>query len=231
MKHGCIFLTLQKLLEYFEDTCKILKKILIALFLLGVGFSCTKTTIVDGIVTDAGTGLPIPRVVVELTAIGGKYGNKQIDFQVDKTDSLGRFILDVGGKKMNYASMTFQKDGYGPIDTRLFKSGEKISDMEITLYPYDAVIQLELHNVSGASTFFHHYTGVFYGKETDSGPLAGYGALQLATGAKAVEFMKVLGGGQVDIIWATSQAAYNNAPQKVSVFCPRSDTTIVNINY
>ena len=206
-------------------------KLYFALFLLGAGLACTKTTIAEGVVSDAGTGLPIPGVVVELWAVGYRGGNtEKIDFQRVKTDNEGRFGLDVEGKKISYVLMYLGKEGYGIVGSQKMENGEKLRNIERVLYPYDATVALEMVNASGASEFYHRYTGEFYGGETDLGPL-GHNPLKQSQGADTVEYIKVLGGGLVDILWSTKSSSGSSAEQKYSVFCPRNDTTYVQLAY
>ncbi len=202
-------------------------QIIIALLIIGAGFSCTKTTIAEGTITDAATGLPIPGVSVELKALSG---GKVIDIQRGKTNNDGQFGLDIAVRKARYIFLRFGKEGYGEVAGLDLENGDKLRNIEEILYPYDAIIALEMVNASGASEFYHRYTGEFYMGKSDYGPLR-TNTLKQGQGASTTEYVKVLGGGQVDIIWDTKSASGNSGTNKHSVFCPRNDTTYVKIEY
>jgi hypothetical protein len=144
-----------------------------AFFLLGLS-AChkdkDKTTVINGIIADAKTGLPIQGVVITYSpyVAGGSGGTF-----IQTTNIEGKFTLTLNHDVDGFSGLTIQKGGYVPKFTfGIPFQKEVVNDFKIVMHPRDALLRLVYENTSNqekrvytqarSSTFSEEYGALPY---------------------------------------------------------------------
>ncbi len=208
-------------------------KSLLLLFSLTIALlSCKKTTVISGVVMDSGTGEPLEGAQVYVVALKSSNTNTwDVEDKVDFITGMdGKFDIEVEGKKIGYVGVAFNKAGYGENQGIEVENGTTTKDIVKYLHPFDAVLRLKLVNKSGASELHYYYSGQLYENRRFSGP--GGSPEEIPLGDSVVYYIKVLGGSMNRVVWATQKFLGTNIqPNTYQFYCPRRDTTAVEIEF
>lgn len=196
--------------------------------------SCEKTSTITGTVMDSGSGQPVAGIKIDLYAnhIGNK-GTESVDRDSDISDSLGRYMVEVRGKKSRVDHILIKartdRDYIEPA-FRSFEIGE-CPTVDYVLNPLDAWLNLRIRNESGVSeTFYYAVTGAMYEGRRYAGP-GGSGPFSIPLFSTLEHTFRVPGGGFVQIIWGNNNFGSTGTPHLDSVFCARRDTTYHTLIY
>ncbi len=190
----------------------------IFLFLL-VAIACKRTTMITGIVTDRGTGLPIDGVEVHLIAsrFAKHGGTLVVDKDTLTTGTDGAYALEVSSARADNVFLRYIKKDYIPYSPAV-KRGD-CKQFDAVLNPIDAYINFTIINESQSSELYIGTNGNMYG--SGSGGKSFYRLADIPS----TYLLKVPGGDNIQIYWDSEPTSLAKASYTDSIFCPRNDTT------
>ncbi len=197
------------------------KHTIIAIFLFVlVAIACKRTTMINGVVTDSGTGLPIDGVEVHL--IASKYAKHGGTLGVDEdnitTGTDGAYALEVSSARADNVFLRYIKKDYIPYSPDV-KRGD-CKQVDAVLNPIDAYINFTIINESQSLELHIRTTGNMYYSGN-----GGKGFNKLAD-IPSTYLLKVPGGDNIQIYWDKDPITlYAKAAYTSTIFCPRNDTT------
>jgi hypothetical protein len=197
------------------------KHTIIAIFLFVLlAIACKRTTMINGVVTDSGTGLPIDGVEVHLIASrfakhGGTLG---VDKDTVTTGTDGAYALEVSTARADYAFLRYIKKGYISYSPDVERGDCK--QFDAVLNPIDAYINFTIINESQSPGLHIGVTGNMY--------LSGNSGKDFykLSDIPSTYLLKVPGGDNIQIYWDKEPiTSYAKAAYTSTILCPRNDTT------
>jgi hypothetical protein len=194
---------------------------------------CSKTTHFNGKVFSSDGNTPLSGVEVILRSLKDKKGGGSELAQEDRvtTNSSGTYDLSVSGKGGAYSAwISVKKNGYVTTQSETLDIGE-CGEIDFILHPYDAYLSLTFENTGNTTRNFHYvYTGNAFKSDRSCGPI-GCGPYQVAAQQSQTQVLYLPGGTDIDIIWDTKNIPGTSTPNKMTVNCPRHDTTHLLIKF
>ena len=192
--------------------------------------SCKKHTSFYGKITSSSDNLPIKDAEVTLTLLKGKKGGgvDVISKEIQKTDSMGNYMVEIENSRGEFGELYSKKAGYVPVKPKLIQPGD-CDEVDFIFNPYDAWLSVTFENTSitNDKQYFYDYTGAFLYGEIYK--ISGIGPFELHPNESRTEIEKIPGGADIYINWDTIHTVYTPLRNKLTVFCNRNDTTYVLI--
>jgi hypothetical protein len=192
--------------------------ITILLFVL-LAIACKRTTMITGIVTDSGTGLPIDGVEVHLIAsrFAKHGGTLVVDEDTLTTGADGAYALEVSTARADNVFLRYIKKDYVPYSPAV-KRGD-CKQVDAVLNPFDAYINFTIINESQSAELHCSVTGNMYLNIRNGGPVG------KGDNIPSSYILNVPGGDFIRIYWDNEPFMLSKASHVDSIFCPRNDTT------
>jgi hypothetical protein len=202
--------------------------------------ACNRTTIVSGHITDLRNGQPLANLPVYLTAYKGyehDSANRKFDGRSSTTtDNSGKYSLEFTDSGIDYIGISIGLDVgcYYDFFNELVGSGSLragcSNEYNIKTIPIDGHLRIRLKNTTGQADT------VYCGIDSDG---QGYAkalcakrlTLPIAAGQTTSFNTGIAGDQYIKIYWGTTDFLKWDAPRVDSVYCPRNDTTLLDLGF
>ncbi len=192
-----------------------------------------KDTIINGVVTDATSGIPLVEVVVYYGIWSGP------DFMgsfSQTTGEDGKFTIVLKHNE-NFSGLTIEKFGYIPkqgLGTSY--ANAKVNTIEVKLHPKNGILKLVLENTSSQddSLYVRIYSPIMDSEYQISGGMIFYTPIHVQSMSENITLINLASEETVDIYWgkdAIPPSQIHLAPNHDSVYVTRTDTTTFQISF